>query len=297
MFVAAGWSKADISRAIYEKTRRTLAWNKQNDWKVEGRMERGGEVLLGAMRTRSWPSLAARTNSWSPSAAARPETSRCSCAITPRSSSRCPGRSGDARSRAAWSRRWSHLRLMLEADGYGLAIRDAAGEPPHPRDHRWKSGRLRGLPSCRSRSWKSMSRAALVKLPEAAGRRHRALVYPERMSPTRRRVFEGRTENPPQPDAPHRHPPADPRPRPGCGQYRFGGRKVRRCGSRRLDGWSEEPGGRLGRVGTAAGPPGGAVERLVQACGREPAGAGGDLDRADRGDDDPPVGFEQRPTE
>ncbi|MDA8044369.1 MAG: hypothetical protein M0Z30_03890 [Actinomycetota bacterium] len=47
MFVDAGWSKLDISRALYESTRRSAAWVKQHGWKVGGRFERGAPVEWG----------------------------------------------------------------------------------------------------------------------------------------------------------------------------------------------------------------------------------------------------------
>ena len=47
MFVAEGWSKADISRALFERGRRSVAWVKENGWKIGGRFERGGAVLPG----------------------------------------------------------------------------------------------------------------------------------------------------------------------------------------------------------------------------------------------------------
>ncbi len=47
LFVAAGWDKGDIRRALYERCRRSTAWVKENGWKIGGRFERGGEVLEG----------------------------------------------------------------------------------------------------------------------------------------------------------------------------------------------------------------------------------------------------------
>lgn len=47
MFVAAGWSKLDISKALFERTRRSKAWVKRNGWKIGGRYERGGTVVDG----------------------------------------------------------------------------------------------------------------------------------------------------------------------------------------------------------------------------------------------------------
>jgi hypothetical protein len=35
LFAAAGWSKADIRQALYEKTRRSVAWVKSEGWKVQ----------------------------------------------------------------------------------------------------------------------------------------------------------------------------------------------------------------------------------------------------------------------
>ena len=47
MFVAEGWSKADIGEALFEKAKRSTAWVKQNGWKIGGRFERGGDVEPG----------------------------------------------------------------------------------------------------------------------------------------------------------------------------------------------------------------------------------------------------------
>lgn len=47
MFVDAGWSKADIACALFESSRRTQAWVKQNGWKIGGRFERGGRIEPG----------------------------------------------------------------------------------------------------------------------------------------------------------------------------------------------------------------------------------------------------------
>lgn len=47
MFVAGGWSKADIGQALFEKGMRSVAWVKQNGWKIGGRFERGGKVEPG----------------------------------------------------------------------------------------------------------------------------------------------------------------------------------------------------------------------------------------------------------
>jgi hypothetical protein len=47
LFVAKGWSKADISHALFEKAARSTAWVKANGWKIGGRFERGGVVLPG----------------------------------------------------------------------------------------------------------------------------------------------------------------------------------------------------------------------------------------------------------
>jgi len=47
MFVAEGWSKADISAALFEKGKRSTAWVKENGWKIGGRFERGGAVEPG----------------------------------------------------------------------------------------------------------------------------------------------------------------------------------------------------------------------------------------------------------
>jgi hypothetical protein len=47
MFVASGWSKVDISRALYERGRRSVEWVKRNGWKIGGRFERGGNVEAG----------------------------------------------------------------------------------------------------------------------------------------------------------------------------------------------------------------------------------------------------------
>ena len=47
MFVDAGWSKADIAQALFDRSRRTQAWVKENGWKIGGRFERGGKVEPG----------------------------------------------------------------------------------------------------------------------------------------------------------------------------------------------------------------------------------------------------------
>lgn len=47
MFVAAGWTKADISRELFERGRRSTKWVKENGWKIGGRFERGGKVEPG----------------------------------------------------------------------------------------------------------------------------------------------------------------------------------------------------------------------------------------------------------
>ncbi len=47
MFVAAGWSKHDIGTALFERSRRSVAWVKQNGWKIGGRYERGGTLAPG----------------------------------------------------------------------------------------------------------------------------------------------------------------------------------------------------------------------------------------------------------
>ncbi|MET0240554.1 MAG: hypothetical protein ABW184_11730 [Sphingobium sp.] len=47
MFVKQGWTKADISRELYRRTQRTIAWVKREGWKIGGRFERGGAVLPG----------------------------------------------------------------------------------------------------------------------------------------------------------------------------------------------------------------------------------------------------------
>lgn len=51
LFVAGGWTKEDISVAVYERTRRSVAWVKENGWKIGGRFERGGPVLPGDEET------------------------------------------------------------------------------------------------------------------------------------------------------------------------------------------------------------------------------------------------------
>jgi hypothetical protein len=45
LFTAAGWSKADIRNALYERTRRSVAWVKRNGWKVRMHRERLEPVL------------------------------------------------------------------------------------------------------------------------------------------------------------------------------------------------------------------------------------------------------------
>ncbi len=47
MFVAADWSKRDIAAALFERSRRSTAWVKQNGWKIGGRYERGGALEPG----------------------------------------------------------------------------------------------------------------------------------------------------------------------------------------------------------------------------------------------------------
>lgn len=47
MFVAAGWSKQDISTALWQSARRSTAWVKSNGWKIAGRYKRGGPVEAG----------------------------------------------------------------------------------------------------------------------------------------------------------------------------------------------------------------------------------------------------------
>jgi hypothetical protein len=47
LFVAAGWTKADVRQALYERTLRSTAWVKEHGWKVGGRFERGGAVEAG----------------------------------------------------------------------------------------------------------------------------------------------------------------------------------------------------------------------------------------------------------
>ena len=47
MFVAAGWSKQDIAAALFDRSRRSMAWVKQHGWKVGGRFERGGALAPG----------------------------------------------------------------------------------------------------------------------------------------------------------------------------------------------------------------------------------------------------------
>lgn len=47
LFVKAGWSKADIRNALYERTRRSVAWVKRNGYKVRFHRERCEPVLPG----------------------------------------------------------------------------------------------------------------------------------------------------------------------------------------------------------------------------------------------------------
>jgi hypothetical protein len=49
IFVRDGWAKADIRRALYEGTKRSVAWAKGNGWTLTGGLmdRRGGEVLPG----------------------------------------------------------------------------------------------------------------------------------------------------------------------------------------------------------------------------------------------------------
>jgi hypothetical protein len=44
LFVRAGWSKADIREALYEATRRSVAWIKSNGWKTRFQRPRGEPV-------------------------------------------------------------------------------------------------------------------------------------------------------------------------------------------------------------------------------------------------------------
>jgi hypothetical protein len=48
-FVNDGWSKADIRRALFERTTRTVAWARENGWSPTGGPidPRGGPVLPG----------------------------------------------------------------------------------------------------------------------------------------------------------------------------------------------------------------------------------------------------------
>ena len=47
LFVAAGWTKADVRQALFERCTRSTAWVKENGWKIGGRFERGGPVEPG----------------------------------------------------------------------------------------------------------------------------------------------------------------------------------------------------------------------------------------------------------
>jgi len=49
IFVRDGWSKADIRRALHERTTRSVAWAKRNGWTLTGGLmdRRGAEVLSG----------------------------------------------------------------------------------------------------------------------------------------------------------------------------------------------------------------------------------------------------------
>jgi hypothetical protein len=47
LFIAAGWTKADVRQALWAATRRSTAWVKRNGWKIGGRFERGGPVEPG----------------------------------------------------------------------------------------------------------------------------------------------------------------------------------------------------------------------------------------------------------
>jgi hypothetical protein len=49
IFVREGWAKADIAHALFEGTKRTVAWVKQNGWTLSGGMldRRGSPVLPG----------------------------------------------------------------------------------------------------------------------------------------------------------------------------------------------------------------------------------------------------------
>jgi hypothetical protein len=47
LFVNAGWTKADIRQALYDSTRRSVAWIKANGYRVGLQRERGEAVLAG----------------------------------------------------------------------------------------------------------------------------------------------------------------------------------------------------------------------------------------------------------
>lgn len=47
LFIEAGWSKADMAKALFDATRRSAAWVKRNGWKYGGRYVRGGPVEPG----------------------------------------------------------------------------------------------------------------------------------------------------------------------------------------------------------------------------------------------------------
>ncbi len=44
LFIDAGWTKDDVRRELWARCRRSVAWVKENGWKIGGRFERGGPV-------------------------------------------------------------------------------------------------------------------------------------------------------------------------------------------------------------------------------------------------------------
>jgi hypothetical protein len=51
LFVNAGWTKADIRNALYERTRRSVAWVKQNGWRVTFHRDRYEAIQPGDEET------------------------------------------------------------------------------------------------------------------------------------------------------------------------------------------------------------------------------------------------------
>ncbi|MCB2078215.1 MAG: hypothetical protein KDE55_11020 [Novosphingobium sp.] len=132
LFASAGWTKADIREALFAKTRRSVAWVKQQGWKLSWQRERfepvqpGDEDRMMAMAGSSSPEdliiavCGGPAGSWpyylyGGGGAARPIVRR--IAVT---------RPGDAMSRIDAA--LSGARSQLRADGYDLTVRpDGSG--------------------------------------------------------------------------------------------------------------------------------------------------------------------------